>query len=451
MMGNSSIKSLSYLDEIPDVLYQQLVTHQYCLPLNDYKNSLHARVKCVLDIRNYLLAGSKIKPALIASWLDEKWSYLICEKLNSQILLDKTFNNESYTNEVLLTILNWIENFTDDISHDKQFIFSEFEFNKQDKIDKSMQEINASFSLERHIGWDLTKGVDFKTDFNTLIECHNFIKSSKKIQSIIRIIGRNKHERLDKYKQVWLNNKFINYPRVNTAIPDDNAVNSVTGVCLGDDVSRILSSELALLSNKKLKMLWHARRAERQLLNYHYQGLLSEHVPEVQTESFNIELKLNIEIQNRGDIILCIDTSASMKGRPELVSKAIAFEVMRIAHLEKRNCYLFCFSGKNEIMKLELNLSNGWQSILNFLCLSFSGGTDINNLMLNVFEKCNETKWKNADILLLTDGCFNIDDELSTKNSSFILPTRFFGVQLGAWGQQSLSALCHKVFDFSDV
>jgi len=66
--------------------------------------------------------------------------------------------------------------------------------------------------------------------------------------------------------------------RLNHNLPNEHSIDSVAGVCFGDDVSRMSSSELILLKNKKFKILWYVKRAERQLLNYHYQDLMSDHV-----------------------------------------------------------------------------------------------------------------------------------------------------------------------------
>jgi uncharacterized protein with von Willebrand factor type A (vWA) domain len=46
-----------------------------------------------------------------------------------------------------------------------------------------------------------------------------------------------------------------------------------------------------------------------------------------------------------GPIILCLDTSGSMRGARELVAKALALECMRGAHRQQRPCYLYAFSG----------------------------------------------------------------------------------------------------------
>jgi uncharacterized protein with von Willebrand factor type A (vWA) domain len=46
-----------------------------------------------------------------------------------------------------------------------------------------------------------------------------------------------------------------------------------------------------------------------------------------------------------GPIILCLDTSGSMRGAREVVAKALALECMRGAHRQQRACYLYAFSG----------------------------------------------------------------------------------------------------------
>lgn len=49
-----------------------------------------------------------------------------------------------------------------------------------------------------------------------------------------------------------------------------------------------------------------------------------------------------------GPIILCLDTSGSMRGAREVVAKALALECMRGAHRQQRPCYLYAFSGPGE-------------------------------------------------------------------------------------------------------
>ena len=52
---------------------------------------------------------------------------------------------------------------------------------------------------------------------------------------------------------------------------------------------------------------------------------------------------------DRGPILLCVDTSGSMRGARETVAKALALECMRAAREQERDCYVFAFAGPQEV------------------------------------------------------------------------------------------------------
>ncbi len=478
-------ESFSFLDEIPDKVYQRLITHQYRANLNDSnEHSLQQRVLGFLAVRESLLRGDIPDFSTLLLWLDNNTADFVSDKLTQRSLLKNTCNNTSYTDDVLFNVLDWLDDLNtnpDDFVHQKETqklnetasITFDATKNADDSYlsasDKNihkninwkknqdlLQHINAGFALERNLGWDLTEGIHSETDINTLLEFYDMAKKSKRIQSVIRMIGRGKKIKLDQKSITGLNQAERESANFDNALPDDRAVNSVTGLCRGDDVTRMLSSEMALLGHAKFKILWHARRAEQQLLSYHYQGLLSEHVPNIQKQSLD-EQKAKISVKNAGPMILCVDTSASMRGRPELLSKSIALEAMRISHLYKRPCFLFFFSGPNELIQLDLNLQQdgdfkkAWKGILKFLSLSFNGGTDINNVMLEALKILMQKRWHNADIVIISDGLFKVENSLLEKINTNKKFSRIFGIQLGKWQSQSLSILCHTVFDLSDV
>lgn len=77
-----------------------------------------------------------------------------------------------------------------------------------------------------------------------------------------------------------------------------------------------------------------------------------------------------------GPIILCLDTSASMAGDRERIAKALALEVLRGAHRQGRQAYLYAFSGPQQVEELELKCDPGsLNALLSFLAGSFQGGT----------------------------------------------------------------------------
>ncbi len=96
------------------------------------------------------------------------------------------------------------------------------------------------------------------------------------------------------------------------------------GITRSDDISRMLPSELVFLGHPQLKMLWHARRAEKALLTYRVEGVLSEHVITEKEVLESQQQPGKKERLERGPIIVCLDTSGSMHGTPEMVAKALA-------------------------------------------------------------------------------------------------------------------------------
>jgi len=475
-MPNSYSASLNYLDEIPDNIYQRLVTHQYRMASGDIScDSLQQRVQGVMDLRIQLLKGETQIYSNLLQWLDPGRAEILHDHLKDHSLLKNTFDNEAYTDDFLLNLLSWLDHadIKTDWSTDFKVLNSDsvdsnynknnqthlkhntdnYSIKKDNNLQRSIQEINSGFALQRSVGWDLIQGVNSTTDVSMLVTFHTAVKKSPQIQSIIRMIGRHKHKYIDQIKVTGLNQTVSE----KNNIPDNRAVNSVSGLCLGDDVSKMLSMELAQLASNKLKILWHARRAERQLLNYHYQGLLSDHVPDIQPYSLDFSSRTEETVKSTGPMILCVDTSASMKGRAEFISKAIAFEAMRIAHIEKRGCYLFCFGGTDEIVQLELNLktqsslNDGWNAILKFLSFSFNGGTNINNVILQALDIQTLKRWNNADLLLISDGLFKVDDLLTDRLLLTEKSLRIFGIQLCKWRSDSLRQICHSVFHVTDI
>ena len=173
-----------------------------------------------------------------------------------------------------------------------------------------------------------------------------------------------------------------------------------SGVALGGDVSRMLPAEALGLASRRpaLKRLWHSRWAERRLVSYERVGWLEE------------DSRVLDELEYRpagelGPIILCLDTSGSMAGPRETVAKATALECLRAAHLQGRPCYLYAFSGPEEVQELELGTDPGAMSrLLDFLASSFDGGTDVDKPLELSLQRLEENTWARADVLMVTDG-----------------------------------------------
>jgi len=97
------------------------------------------------------------------------------------------------------------------------------------------------------------------------------------------------------------------------------------------------------------------------------------------------------------------------------------------------------------------NLNDGWSSILKFLGFSFNGGTEINSVILQALDVQKVKRWNNADLLLISDGLFKVDNALDDRLLRTKKSLQIFGIQLGKWHSTSLRDICHSVFHISDV
>ena len=502
---------LDYLDSIPDDIYRRLVTHNYRVE-NTLSKEHSLRLRCVgvLQVRQHMLNAQTCPLSELQNWLDVDMASVLFEKISRKNLLNQTKNNTSYTDSLIIDILEWMDNpgRLPDVeknsnkqgdSNEPQYkhtnennsassgaqaqnpepntqpekqqsvsldnktdtIESDYLSERLDKmLDKDdvdntyslMKDLNKRFSLQRQVGWDLSKGIKSTSDIRQLLYFHKLIKKSKKLQSIIKIIGRRKNNRVNEISIAGRHQKTDTGQRNLNGFPDEHIINSVTGVYFGDDISRMLPSELLALGHEKLKMLWHAKRADRQLLNYHFQGVSSEHVAEIQPQSLiNNDRGKHKELQ-QGPMVLCLDTSASMKGRPEHISKAVVLEFMRLARLEKRACYLFSFSNTNEIDEFEFDLeATGWQPVIDFLSFSFHGGTDINAVVQCALDKVNESNRSKADIVIVSDGLFKIKNKLIQSVQNLNTSTRLFGINVSHWNSSSFGDICHQTFTINNV
>lgn len=175
------------------------------------------------------------------------------------------------------------------------------------------------------------------------------------------------------------------------------------GLTRADDLSRLLPSEAALLARgrtvRQAKLQFYAKMAEKGLSCYERDGW-GEYPTNIIPERREVR-----PTADRGPILLCIDTSGSMRGARETVAKALALECMRAAKAQERGCFVFAFAGPQEVRELELGTDMAsLNNLLGFLEKVFNGGSDFNEPITRCLERMTDAKWANSDILLVSDG-----------------------------------------------
>ena len=111
----------------------------------------------------------------------------------------------------------------------------------------------------------------------------------------------------------------------------------------------------------------------------------------------------------KGPMVVCLDTSGSMHGQPELIAKAIVLYLSTQAMKTKRPIYLINFS--THLTALHLNHARGLDQLIHFLSQSFHGGTDILPAIQHALDMLAEPQFQNADVVVVSDFIMGQMDE----------------------------------------
>jgi uncharacterized protein with von Willebrand factor type A (vWA) domain len=175
-----------------------------------------------------------------------------------------------------------------------------------------------------------------------------------------------------------------------------SAREEMVGIRLGRDLEHALPSELALLADGDTALLFDLKYVESRLMCFDMIGL-QRVLEQRQTE----ELVRVAEVGNAGPMVICVDTSGSMEGMPETVAKAVVLFLVTQARSQRRACHLLNFS--TGIQSLDLGVDKGMSALMDFLQMSFHGGTDVAPALRHALRTMHDEAYENADLLVISD------------------------------------------------
>ena len=286
---------------------------------------------------------------------------------------------------------------------------------------KKLKEILSNLDLGTGYFWDLSKGNIIESDINTLISWVEFFKTNKEITDLCNLLGKMK-----KYNKELIKEKISRTIKYDIKVPDKNSNEEISGIKLGKSIEYLLPNELALLNDSELEELFDLKYIEEKLMLFDYDSYIN-----VEKEKIVEEFVESEKDEEKGPIIICVDTSGSMSGAPERIAKAIVFCISSKAISENRPCLLINFSTSIEV--IEFNKFSLFTDILNFLKKSFNGGTDLIPALKYSLDKIESEKFEKADVLILSDFILNnIGNEILEKiNNAKILGNKFYSISIG--------------------
>ena len=164
---------------------------------------------------------------------------------------------------------------------------------------------------------------------------------------------------------------------------------------LGNDLSRALSSEFAMLASPQTAPLFLKKYQQKQLKQYRRREPIHK---------------------GMGDIICCLDESGSTKGDPAAWGKAVALALLDIAAGHGRKFALIHFASYDSY-RTDLFLPGQYttEDKLNAAEHFLGGGTNFERPMQEAIRLIKEEGFENADIVFITDGECALSDEYLTQ------------------------------------
>ena len=205
---------------------------------------------------------------------------------------------------------------------------------------------------------------------------------------------------------------------------------------LGNDLSRALTSELAMLAAPETLPLFLRKYQRRQIKQYRRREPI---------------------YKGAGDMICCLDESGSTAGECAAWGKAVALTLLDIAESEERKFALIHFSGPGRFQTdLFLPKQAAVEDKLRAAETFLDGGTDFRTPLNEALRLMQEEGFDNADIVFITDGECALTQEYISELQEKQVERRFTitGILLDQESKGmdfSLKTFCQNIYRTSEL
>jgi uncharacterized protein with von Willebrand factor type A (vWA) domain len=265
----------------------------------------------------------------------------------------------------------------------------------QEGMENAQEEAEDTQGMVEGFGTD--PGQWARLDPRMRMQLASRLKQNKTLLEIAKMIGRMKRLAVGQWSQRVV-----------------HGVDEVYDLTLGDNLERIVPSELVYLADEDLEDLFWSKYATHSLINYKLRGA---------------------EKTAQGAIICMVDNSYSMHGEREIWAKAVALSLLEIAKREHRDFYGIHFGSAHDMKewyfpKGDVELSD----VLDYAEWFFNSGTDFETPISRAVEVL-EAQYtaegsQKGDLIMITDGECGVSDAWLTRyfNSKESLAFRMYGV-----------------------
>ena len=216
--------------------------------------------------------------------------------------------------------------------------------------------------------WANSMGVPQERPSGEKLDLAGKLLKNEKLRKLSHMVGNLKEEMFSSRRKVW-----------------SRRGNEVYDIGVGNELGRIIPTELVSLRHPVLKRDFLKRFVEGRLLQYYLK-----------------------EERGRGPFVVCVDGSSSMTGDKEIWSKAVCLSLLDIAKRQRRKFEVIVFSGKGSLKVFGSDMREGWgmkeKDIIELADYFPGGGTDFEDPLNKAQVFLRESKFKRGDIVFITDG-----------------------------------------------
>ena len=428
---------LGALDALPRTLWLGGLTHA--------QGRLEPRLATLVALREALVGG-RVPLAAEWGWPAAQGVPALCDTFAALDLAAYCTGRQELTDTVVLSLmfhLDFVVDYRDrgareTVAFDMALeAFAADWQNRRGQMDELIDVFGKLPDDGKNTRWDLIPGLLRSEGWREVVRIRRLLERLPELAQCIRRLGRARpSDETDdaSREQVTVLDEAVarRTERHTVRVPD--MPGETLGLHRADRIARMLPAEALLLGHPKLRMVWHARRAERTLLCYEDDDRMQE---VRQFEAPVLQPRPDPQRDRRlemGPLLVCVDTSGSMQGGAGQVAKAVVLEAVRTAHAQGRACHVFAFGGPDEVVDLEVSVdAAGIERLIQFLGQGFRGGTDICGPLEKSIERLESAAWKMADLLIASDGEFGATPELVARldAAKAALGLRVQGVLIG--------------------
>jgi len=266
--------------------------------------------------------------------------------------------------------------------------------------------------------WNAVRGNWQRSSYDVLNEYSALFLRDLALRELVRTLGRARKNSFCEYEYA------VSSGYEELHIKNAGGKTELSGVCESADISAVLPSETALLTERDTELLFYRKYREGRLQCYEYSEdvVLKRPCPDAESAR---KRKRDTE----GAFILCIDTSGSMRGINEKFAKSIVFAVLKFALGARRSCYLISFSTEIETLELS-DIPASLPALIEFLSMSFNGGSNAFSALNETLRMLETKTYKKADVVFISD---------------FVLPDLDAGTLAGIREAQKRDVLFHGI------